>query len=390
MSIRPSLLVLLTVWAGASGAGGAESVNPHGSMSLECSACHTEESWRVTRSPEGFDHAVTGFTLEGLHGHVECRDCHQDLRFAFVGIRCADCHDDFHKGRLGPACEECHTPDGWTDRDELVRRHDATPLPLVGAHARLDCEACHVGAVASDYAGTPSDCFQCHAAQYEATSNPPHAAAGLGTDCVRCHGVFAATWGPGDFVHSPAFPLEGGHAGLECMSCHTTDFSALPLDCASCHLEDFNDTDDPDHEAGGFPQDCTQCHSTQAWQPASFDHDLTSFPLTGEHVEVDCASCHTAGYTGTPTACQSCHLDDYNEADDPDHAGSGFPLDCAQCHQTTDWDGAQIDHDQTAFPLTGEHLSVDCASCHTAGYTGTPTACESCHLDDYNGTTDPD
>ena len=42
--------------------------------------------------------------------------------------------------------------------------------------------------------------------------------------------------------------------------------------------------------------------------------------------------------------------------------------------------GASFDHFLTGFPLTGSHISVDCASCHIAGrFKATPRQCFGCH-----------
>ena len=393
MKPRGILLVIVCLLFPCRGAAdAATTTNPHGNLKLDCKVCHTEDSWRVTDHPQGFDHDATGFALTGLHKYAECRDCHRNTVFAFVGTQCLDCHDDFHKGRLGPSCEDCHTPAGWIDRGEMGRRHQETALPLTGAHARIDCESCHTGAARADYVGTPTDCFACHAEQYAATTDPPHAASGIGTDCRTCHGVFAATWGAGDFVHPQSFPLSGGHAGLDCAACHESGagFTGVATDCASCHRDDYDATTDPDHAAAGFPLDCTLCHTINGWEGASIDHDQTAFPLTGMHVSVDCAACHATGYSGTPQNCDACHLDDYNGTVDPNHAAQQFPLDCAGCHETGGWTPAIFDHTQTTFPLTGAHVTTSCTECHSAGYAGTPTDCQACHLDDYNATTLPD
>ena len=57
------------------------------------------------------------------------------------------------------------------------------------------------------------------------------------------------------------------------------------------------------------------------------------------------AAAPTAGvsprrFAGTPTACVSCHLTDFNKAANPNHAAAGFPQDCTLCHTTTQWAGA--------------------------------------------------
>ena len=168
-------------------------------------------------------------------------------------------------------------------------------------------------------------------------------------------------------------------------------FVGTPPNCSGCHMADYHATTDPDHVASGFPVTCQNCHSSITWKPASFDHNRTAFPLTGAHRATPCMSCHGDGvYKGKATACVSCHLADYNGTTNPVHSSSGFSTACEGCHNTTSWAGAAFDHNKTAFPLTGAHITTPCQSCHGDGvYAGKSTACVSCHQNDYNGTTNP-
>lgn len=355
--------------------------NPHGNDDLDCAACHDEASWSVADRPLQFDHATTGFPLLGRHADVACRSCHRDLAFAHVGTSCADCHTDPHRLRLGTDCAACHVPAGWTDRDQMRRRHDETRLPLVGAHERVDCDACHREPPGSDFAGTPTDCYACHAADYAATTAPAHAGSGFGTDCVSCHGVFNATWGRGDFLHAAVFPLVGAHARAACADCHALGYAGTPTDCAACHQGDYGGATDPAHAAAGFSTDCAACHATEAWRPSTFDHAASGFPLTGEHRNATCIACHAAGYTGTPTECVACHQDDYDGTTDPAHSAAGFPADCITCHTTTGWEPSNWNHD-TLFPIySGRHREEwnTCADCHTAPSNYAVFECIFCH-----------
>ena len=355
--------------------------NPHGPMSLDCGLCHAEGGWDEVRPSPDFDHAATGFPLEGRHAGARCRDCHRDPRFAFVGTACADCHADIHKGSVGPDCARCHTPAGWVARGDQRIAHDTTSFPLVGAHARVDCEACHTGPVAGNYVGTPTDCYFCHEDDYAATTAPDHATSGFGTDCRECHSAYSSTWGAGDFHHPDSFPLNGGHGGLACDACHVGGYDGVLSDCYSCHQADYESAADPDHLAGGLPTTCSVCHTTTAWEPASYNHDATGFPLTGAHRAADCASCHQSGYAGTPTDCHACHEDDYLSANDPPHVTSGFGTDCAACHGTSAWEPADWDHD-SLFPIyRGEHRGEwnSCTDCHTVPTDYTVFECITCH-----------
>lgn len=355
--------------------------NPHGNDSLDCASCHDEASWSAAEKAARFDHRTTGFPLVGRHVDVACRTCHRDLVFARIGTACVDCHADPHRLRLGTDCASCHTPDGWVARDEARRRHDATRLPLTGVHERLDCDACHRDPTGSDFANTPSDCYACHAADYAATTTPPHATSGFGTDCVTCHGVFTASWGRGDFQHSARFPLTGAHASTTCASCHVSGFVGTPSDCVACHRGDYDRTTDPSHTAAGFSTDCTACHTTNGWDGATFDHDASGFPLTGRHRAITCLECHASGYSGTPTDCYTCHQGDYDGTSDPAHAGAGFPTSCVDCHTTGGWTPSTWNHD-ALFPIySGQHRNEwnVCADCHTVPANYAVFECIFCH-----------
>jgi hypothetical protein len=152
----------------------------------------------------------------------------------------------------------------------------------------------------------------------------------------------------------------------------------------------------PNHVSANFPQDCTLCHTTVSWLNATFNHNNTSFPLTGAHTTVACATCHTDNYAGTlPATCYGCHTKDYNNTATmgggvPNHITAGFPTDCTVCHTTTTWLNATFNHNNTPFPLLGPHVNVACNLCHINDqFAGTPTDCYSCHKADYLGTTSP-
>lgn len=381
--IRRLLIVLVSLCGVVSVRAQEDSVpaNPHGNVDLDCAACHAEAPGGGRAAGEGFDHTTTGFPLEGAHAGTACRACHDDPVFAHVGIACADCHTDVHRGRLGPGCEDCHRPGRWFDRQEQRRRHDGTALPLTGAHASVDCVACHGDPVTAYYVGTPTDCYDCHRETYEATTSPPHADTGLDTECLQCHSVYSTGWSGGDFRHPASFPLTYGHAIADCSACHTDGFAGTPTDCVACHQDDYDRTTDPDHALAGFPTDCLQCHDTRTWDNAFMDHDRTAFPLTGAHRSVDCASCHSAGYAGTPTDCVACHRDDYDGTTSPAHVAAGFPTDCMDCHTTSAWEPSTWDH-EPLFPIeSGPHREAwnSCTECHVVPSDYSVFECILCH-----------
>jgi hypothetical protein len=360
---------------------------------VQCASCHSLDSWQGAK----FDHAaITGFALTGAHERLECRACHAAGQFAGTLSACVSCHArDFASTRnpdhaaagFPRDCSLCHNTTRWQGAtfDHTAR----TRFPLTGAHVQAKCIGCHT---AGRYAGTPQNCDSCHLEAYRSTSNPNHPASNFPLDCNRCHST--SQWKGASFDHSLSrFALTGAHARVECASCHKEGkYTGTPMACEGCHLAQYNQTANPNHAAAGFPKDCALCHTTAGWKGAKFDHTaMTRFPLTGAHVQVQCASCHKNGvYKGTPATCEGCHLAQYNQTANPNHAAAGFPKDCSICHNTTRWSGAVFDHSKTRFPLTGAHRNVNCANCHVGGrYTGTPTDCYTCHRKAYETVTNP-
>jgi hypothetical protein len=175
-----------------------------------------------------------------------------------------------------------------------------------------------------------------------------------------------------------------GVSNDKCMSCHADVARTLRQKmglhgrqyagraCASCHV---------DHRGKG--------HELIRWEPESFDHALTGWPLSSAHQKPACASCHTskntrgaATFIGLSRDCASCHTDP--------HAGR-FGDRCQSCHDDVAWKNLDLDpfdHELARFSLRGQHARVACAKCH-----GTPAkylplafeACGDCHRDPHLG-----
>ena len=89
-----------------------------------------------------------------------------------------------------------------------------------------------------------------------------------------------------------------------------------------------------------------------SWLNATFNHSSTGFPLTGSHTVPprQCSDCHVNNnYNLNTTACVSCHLKDYQGANNPNHVQAGFPQTCEQCHDTVLWTDAVFNHSTTGF-----------------------------------------
>ncbi len=359
-----------------------------------CETCHrfSDPSWKNGQ----FNHA-TVFPLMGVHATQTCATCHKNGVYKGTPRDCVGCHlaqyqatkDPNHAAAGFPTtCETCHkaTDTAWT---QGVFNH-ATVFPLVGVHATQACASCHKGGV---YKGTPRDCAGCHLAQYQATKDPNHAAAGFPTTCETCHKATDTSWGQGQFNHATVFPLVGVHATQACASCHKNGvYKGTPRDCAGCHQAQYQAATNPNHIAAGFASTCESCHrATDAtWQQGTYAH--TTWPLLGLHAAQACTACHRSlVFKGLPSACSSCHMAQYQATTNPNHVQAGFPTTCETCHKASDtsWQQGTFNH-ATVFPLVGVHATQPCVACHKNGvYSGTPRDCAGCHLPQYQATTNP-
>ena len=366
--------------------------SPHGEkFNYDCELCHQSSSWKIDVKNVKFDHSTTTFELVGQHKATDCRSCHTNLEFSKINSDCISCHTDLHQGTVGKDCSKCHSSKTWMVED-MNGLHQKGRFPLLGNHLTADCQQCHTRFIDLYFEPLNTDCFACHDDDYKSTQNPNHVAAEFSTQCEDCHDLTASSWSSVNIAHD-FFPLVGGHTISNCFACHETggNFAGLSPECFACHDDDYNNpANDPNHIAANFPTDCQLCHTINGWSPSSFDHALTAFPLTGQHITVQCQNCHTSGYSGTPTNCFSCHQEDYNATQDPNHVLKNYSTTCTDCHTTNGWDEIiNFNHNITQFPLTGAHITTDCSSCHQQGFTNTPIDCFLCHTSDYNNSTNP-
>jgi len=368
------------------------STNPNhtqAGFSSNCRQCHqpVAASWRVT----SFKHSGA-FSLRGRHAGTDCAECHI-TQYRGTSAECNGCHAQDFNATTNPAhttfgfpttCEACHNDMGW-ETAQFDHLQVSQGFALNGAHGAITCVQCHIN---NQLQGIPRECYGCHQDDYMATTDPSHSQNNFPQTCLTCHNENA--WVPATFDHNLSqFPLTGAHVSVACNSCHAGGYQNTPTACYACHQSDYNSVTDPNHVQNNFDHICTVCHTTAAWQPSTFNHASTQFPLTGAHTTVACVSCHANGYQNTPTDCYSCHADNYNSATDPNHVQNNFAHDCTQCHSTAAWQPSTFNHANTQFPLTGAHATLSCVSCHAGGYNNTPTACYACHQDDYDGASDP-
>ena len=219
----------------------------HGRYGKKCQTCHNEKQWKKSR----FDHQHdTRFPLQGKHQQLLCNACHRgDIYTENLSAACFSCHqsDDVHEGQEGKQCQRCHQVSGWGD--SIVFDHDLTRFPLLGLHATVPCEECHLSSAFKD---TELECVSCHRDDDEHKTT-------LGAECQDCHNP--NSWSVWIFDHSKQtdFELLGAHRDLHCSNCHkrpTRGAVSRSQQCNVCHRQD-------DIHQGHFGSDCARCHTTE-------------------------------------------------------------------------------------------------------------------------------
>jgi len=217
-----------------------------GNYSHNCEECHSTRAW----SPATFKHS--SFALTGAHTSLDCLQCHGGGVYAGLPSDCYSCHSANYQtapnhvaGNYSMNCEQCHSTTAW-----LPAAFDHSSFALVGGHSGLDCTQCHVGGV---YAGLPTDCYSCHATDYQGASD--HASLNLSHDCEQCHTING--WTPSSFSHP--FPLAGNH-NVSCVTCHDAG-SAQTFTCFNCHEHRQSEADDEHKEVSGYSYNSSACYN---------------------------------------------------------------------------------------------------------------------------------
>ena len=200
----------------------------------------------------------------------------------------------------------------------------------------------------------------------------------FGTDCGACHTTDG--WLPASFDHAltqvPAqrracssWTVHNATPMPSLAACRPTVFRAMPRMM-------------PTQVSLGPP--ASACHTTDAWLPATFDHSLTQFPLSGAHASLECSECHkNEVFTNLPADCASCH------PDPSFHAGLFAGMTCDQCHSTAAWSPASfnLSHpDSCGEERCIGHEDATCRDCHNTNLS--TATCLKCH--DSNNPSDGD
>lgn len=194
--------------------------------SPDCAECHSTKGF-VGSSYTIEKHQLSSFPLKGAHEATPCFACHKKTeRWAFrnIGKQCSDCHTDIHDTYIdrkyydGKSCENCHTSNAW---NSVQFDHATTDFSLTGAHQKQSCRSCHFkpmpdGKTQQVFAGLSGACAECH----QDNHNKQFEVSGQ-TDCAKCHSTNA--WAITNFDHNTtSFKLDGKHANVPCIKCHTT------------------------------------------------------------------------------------------------------------------------------------------------------------------------
>lgn len=346
-----------------------------------------------------FNHASTGFMLEGAHLRERCESCHTQGLFRGTPRDCTGCH---RPGGRAPgkapshiptttACDACHLSSSWTPTSF---RHRTSQGVAVGA-----CATCHNGSTAQGkHAGhviTSAACDSCHRTSAWLPAGYTHALVVPGT-CATCHNGARATGRSARHIPTTA----------SCDACHGigTTFSPTTVatstlharmagpvaagNCATCHSGGFVAQNAQQKSAVhvATSEQCDSCHSsTSTWATAEFNHALVSPPVTGI-----CSSCHgvsalgkTTSHVPTTQQCDVCHTNfiAFNPVQMNHFATAGQ---CASCHSGTfTFANAQ------AKPASHLPTTAQCDACHVNGFVtwspavmnhaGTAGKCITCH-----------
>lgn len=292
--------------------------DPHsGQFGQDCQTCHVVDGFEKV----SFNHDNTIFPLTGKHAAVACQKCHTKKNAAGSTVykslskACNDCHADVHLKQFSGNCDACHSTQGFSGAALNFNHQTDAVFPLLGKHAMISCQKCHVKTRMIFPAGQGEtvlykpiavQCFNCHDDYHQGQ---------LGNDCRQCHG-FAAFKPAAGFDHQRTnFSLQGFHENVSCRKCHplirTTSIAGKTMETVLYKPLETN---------------CRECHR-------EFDHAKTGFLLTGKHSGLDCRACHNQMDPNTgktpkgPWICTECH-----ESPHP-----GLPRNCPDCHTASGW-----------------------------------------------------
>ncbi|MBT7242912.1 MAG: cytochrome c family protein [Flavobacteriaceae bacterium] len=354
--------------------------DPHNdNLPGDCNKCHTESSFSTLIGKGQFKHNLAGFELKSSHNAIDCFSCHVETSNPLTVFQdktnidetnCISCHNDTHEGKYGLDCAKCHNERSFLTLNNMdFFDHDVTDYSLEGKHLEVDCKECHKERYSVPINFTA--CNNCHVDYHQGEFIKNN----ISPDCVECHTLengFEYSLYALDDHQSSSFPLEGAHVATPCFACHVSEederwtFAKLGSDCIDCHQDIHESQISTTYYDNN---NCTNCHINDAWNLVTFDHELTDWPLSGKHNEVNCRECHieysdnetiiSQNFINLDTQCISCHENIHGDLFVIDNV-----TDCNRCHVTTSWLPEKFDHSITKFPLVGVHSTINCKACH--------------------------
>ena len=227
-------------------------------FSTDCVACHGDAA--KTWEGASLDHNQS-FALKGAHTSLACSGCHLGGQYKGTPSDCVACHledynstkDPDHRAAKFPTdCVACHGDAAKTWEGASLNHNQF--FALKGAHTSLACSDCH-----SKGYDLPKDCYGCHAADYNATTDPNHRASGFPTTCENCHYPAHKAWSQAVFQHD--FPIKSGkHGGFSCTECHLTS-NFREFSCTDCHTHNKATVDSHHHEVSGYSYNSASCYA---------------------------------------------------------------------------------------------------------------------------------
>jgi cytochrome b subunit of formate dehydrogenase/DnaJ-class molecular chaperone len=341
-----------------------------------------------------------------VHGALECRACHGDVRGAPhspkpAPVRCASCHREaasalagsIHLGSEGveAACRRCH------GTHAVSRATTAGTAPCATCHAQQVAEhrASLHGVARANGDTEASTCRDCHGPAHGMLGHEdprsPVQRANLATTCARCHADRALTTRRHitipdavqlfrDSVHGRSKRTDAA----TCNDCHeshnlrraTEPTSSIyrtniPGTCGRCHLKELTAFRASIHGtalAHGVTAApvCTDCHGEHMIRGP---RDVDS-PVASARVTETCSRCHEATGIretfGLPTGRLSSYRDSFHGL--AARGGSPVVANCASCHGYHD----VLPSSDPRSSVSPKRLGETCGRCHAgAGSTFT-------------------
>ena len=329
--------------------------------------------------------------FETVHGKMDCRACHDGVKFAktraeahegmdplpsskYATSVCAPCHEKVTDTFAGTLHAETRGVSSTTTALVLER---ANPDELEAVHKGLtnNCDTCHV-----------SGCGDCHVSRPQfndggfVKGHVFYKSPNSLNNCMGCHGsrIEKEYTGKGESDKTDLrADVHWSPGGMQCTGCHTAEWMH------------GGDTYDARYDAPKAPK-CTDCHE----QDAAF----LAIEMHAEHGTADsesflqCQVCHAQDYNN----CSSCHVA-LDEDDLPyyETRSSGFDLNIGRNYAKTDarpWDFIVVRHVpvfEGTFDFYGKEALPNMAAAPTWKYATphsiqrltrqTKDGCSSCH-----------